>query len=448
MIIEAIILVILAALTFFFLSRKQTTSVNPISSSQLERQQVEFESRVTAEDVKVRSPKIENPIVENCINKEENDTMPGVFKLEPVQTGGQLFDFPSFPETLQKEATPTFKAFQDLVATKQRSSSPDVFSSPTRRNRNLAKPDFFKEFIIQKPLMPSMPICNSSELMSDDEDKEFATEHIVEQAFAKVVETETLVPNLNEDIAIKESEAIIRDQDVETVSKEQESNNQPTVKLPTRKNFNFRTNKAKIESKSLKPESSEAQVIVEAEPAVKEQDAEVTLKNLDLNRQSSGKIPGKKSFNFRTNKTKIESILKKDNSFSGKDHMQVDHNTENEPVINSLLDSTIDSSSNQILKERDENKDLTIKPENVLKPEEETQVKPRGFNFKNPKRKVVEKTSSSTSPLNSPKSKDAQPLVEATEVTSIKSPVLGESNKEVKKLRGFNFRNPAKVKVE
>ena len=312
--------------------------------------------------------------------------MPGVFKLEPVQTGGQLFDFPSFAENLQKEATPTFKTFQDRVANKQGNSSPDIYSSPTRRNRNFVKPTFFEEFVVQKPSISATPVYNASESINDAKDQKLDNEHIVEQAFAKVVESEALVLNFDEDIGTKEIQGVTRDQDVRIISKDQGSNNESTVK-----------------------------------PLVK------------------------KSFNFRTNKTRIESILKKDDSFFGKYHMQVDFNTENQPIVNSLLESTLNSSSNQTLRETNEDKNLTMKSETILMPEEKTQVKSRGFNFKNPKRIIIE---NSASLLNSPSSQDAELSVETNEAISTKSPVAGESNKEVKRIRGFNFRNPAKAKAE
>ena len=268
-------------------------------------------------------------------------------------------------------------------------------------------------------------------------------------------------------LSVEEKPTETDKQETQVLEEEQQRTNDKVSS--SKRGFNFRTKKNKIEAMltsvdtpekklveggSEKSSSGEFQSMQQEIPA-SEQKQEVeaspikvieslpttdqgSMEERDLKAQLAGKTMGaKRSFNFRANKRRIDSILKKDNSG------HLDLSAENENSLSNILESTVNTSITHSTEDV-----LGPREENIINIGEETiepQTKRKGFNFRNAKKKTI---------IESPQKQDENSIVSGITEQSNESPqksenVLAESGKgEVKKLKGFNFRNPNRIKAD
>jgi len=152
------------------------------------------------------------------------------------------------------------------------------------------------------------------------------------------------------------------------------------------------------------------------------------------------KKPSGRSFNFRANKSKIESLLRKD-SFLTTSESDQNSLVSSEINLDDITNLTRLDSTNETMEISSDNisieKELKAQGNSPIKQES---MKLRGFNFKNPKAKQT---------LNIFK----ENIAKGSSISSIVEESGKENTpfilpKEEKKPKGFNFRNQNKVKVE
>jgi len=288
----------------------------------------------------------------------------------------------------------------------------------------------------------------------------------------EILKTEELQPEIKEKEVV-ENENVEQSEMRKSQEQEQERTNE---KVSSKRGFNFRTKKNKIEAMLTSVETPEKKSIEGSEksssgeftsisafrtsqekPDLTAQETETlesqlvdqgSMEEKDLKSQLGGKVPAaKRSFNFRANNKRIDSILKKDSFVNREGGQLLDLSAENEGNTSNVLESTIDTSVTHSAHDDHKEKILGLREENILLEEEiEPQTKRRGFNFKNPKRKI-EQELKPIEEFVSVQNQDENSSMSTEQPSEVLQETEGGKG-EGKKPKGFNFRNSNRVKAE